>query len=156
MRHIGLQMHLSNNGLYSPIISDDLNPKTISLKYFNGYHEDKFSYLKEISCSIVELMPNFDNEDKLADLDILLNFASFNCSNFSTIEKILNNHFKISFELGNDIITLCELPLSVFYRNNNVWNKDVLAKFYEESKKLKTPRTFISRYEQMGKEELKS
>lgn len=154
-RHIGLHMYLSQNGFYSPIVSDELNPKTIKLKYFNCYHENRFSHLKEISCNIVGLTPNFDNEDELADLDILLNFGSFNCSNLSAIEKILNNRFKISFELGNEIITLCELPLSFFYRYNT-WNKDDLVNFYNAGEMLKTPRTFTPSYRQMGEEELKS
>ncbi|MFN0254612.1 hypothetical protein [Pedobacter ureilyticus] len=156
LRSVGLHMHRNKHDFYSPFNPRYIDQKRTKVRYYNVFFEDRFAKLIEINCDFSELIMNFNSSEGCKDLDVVLDFGSFNAANYLQIEKILNNKFLITFELGNEIIVLNEFPLAKYYKYY-AWHKDdVLRDFFLPAKKQINARIPTPSWNKLADEELKN
>jgi hypothetical protein len=151
-RHIGLHMFLNEYDFYSPF-DEEMRLDNIKVKYFNKIYEERLCSLKEFVWNFSNLPPNFEADENMKNFDVRLNFGSLNCNNYSAMELLLENKFLVQFELGNEILTLAEFPLSKNYQYYN-WDNDLLKEFCVESKKININKVWAPSWNKQAEEEL--
>ncbi|WP_316772476.1 hypothetical protein [Pedobacter frigiditerrae] len=151
-RHIGLHMFLNEYDFYSPF-NNEINRNTVKVKYFNKIYEDRLSSFKEFDWDFSNLPPNFQADDDLNNFDVQLNFGSLNCHNYSKMELLFEAKFRVQFELGNEILTLDEFPLSKNYQYYK-WDNDILKDFFVGSKIINVKKVWAPSWNKQAEEEL--
>lgn len=151
-RHIGLHMFLNEYDFYSPF-DKGTQRDNIKVKYFNKIYEDRLCSLKEFVWNLANLPPSFQANENIWDFDVQLNFGNLNFNNYSQMELLLNDKFLVQFELGNDIITLAEFPLSRNYQYYK-WDDDILKEFSVESKIINVNKVWAPSWNKQAEEEL--